>query len=115
MLVPLLAVDGLGKTLDSVLIVDAEPDAEETPTIVDVEGRTEDREEFVVVSAGLVADPPAVNVADVITELDRPVTTGPGLVIACVGEDIRELPDGESIRQEHAELTAVGLPEQFSR
>jgi hypothetical protein len=35
----LLAVDVLGKTSDSALIVDDEPDMEETPTTVDVEGR----------------------------------------------------------------------------
>jgi hypothetical protein len=111
----LLAVDVLGKTSDSALIVDVEHDMEETPTTVDVKRRIEDREEFVVVGAELVAAPPAVDVADVIIELDELVETGPGLVIACVGEDTRELLDGESIRQEHAELTAVGLPAQFSR
>ena len=111
----LLAVDVLGKTSDSALIVDVEHDMEETPTTVDVKRRIEDREEFVVVGAEPVAAPPAVDVADVIIELDELVETGPGLVIACVGEDTRELLDGESIRQEHAELTAVGLPAQFSR
>jgi hypothetical protein len=40
----LLAVDVLGKTPDSALIVDDEPDMEETPTTVDVEGRIEDCE-----------------------------------------------------------------------
>jgi hypothetical protein len=115
LLVTLLAVDVLGKTSDAALIVDDEPDTEEKPTTVDIEGRREDHEEFVVVGGGLAATRPAVDVADVITELEGPVETGPGLVIACVREDTRELLDGESIRQEHAELTAVGLPEQFSR
>jgi hypothetical protein len=113
--VTLLEVDLLGKTSDSVLMVDDELDMEETPTTVDVEERTVDCEEFVVVGAGLVATPPAVDVADVVTELEGPVETGPGLVIACVGEDTRELLDGESIRHEQAELTAVGLSKQFSR
>jgi hypothetical protein len=63
----------------------------------------------------LLAASSVVDVADVITELEELVETGPGLVNACVGEEAREMVGAESIRQEHAELTAVGLSAQFSR